>query len=652
MSEDPDSRSTGDQSESDTQAMRGGFNEASARTFRQAALWILGYSLLVIIFGAFVRASLSGDGCGVHWPDCYGSILPKGAPLQTYIELTHRTTSGFLIILSAALAIASFRLFPKGSLHRKAGLLTLVSVLISAAIGAALVLNKWVEFDRSAARAITMPLHLVNNYFLIGTLLLLALPAEIVNKIRFRKQGEVGGLVWGSLTAMFVLGGTGALSAMGKTAFSNELATAQGLSDRLQLHMAADAHPLLKGGISHPLIATGAFILILLTCRQLVRRRPSEQVSFWSNMTSGSMVFQMLLGLVNLIASAPVALQLFHLAAAVFTFGSFSMMSFHAFATAEKEETVGGGTDESSEPLKQEAVSVKPNEGFMAIVKDYIALTKPRVISLLLFTTVLAMIIANGAWPPLWQMILVAIGGYMAAGAANTLNMIVERDLDVAMERTASRPTVTQRITNGNALIFAIAMAVGSCAILTLSSNALSALLAMAGLVFYVLIYTLLLKRRTWQNIVIGGAAGAFPPLVGYAAVRGELSVFAWILFGIIFFWTPVHFWALAILIKDDYAKAGVPMLPVVKGERVTVIQIVLYAVLTAVISIIPLFMGEAGILYLAGAVVLNIVLLVQSLQLMRNTSAPRARALFKYSMLYLALLFIVIAVDRSWVIG
>ncbi len=652
MSEDPDSKVREAQSETSNLSLQSGFTESAALKFHKAALWILGYSVLVIIFGAFVRASLSGDGCGVHWPDCYGSILPKGAPLQTYIELTHRTTSGFLIILSAALALASFRIFPKSSLFRKAGLLTLVSVLVSAAIGAALVLNRWVEFDRSMARAITMPLHLVNNYFLIGTLILLAMPGEVVNKIRFRKQGEVGGLVWGSLAAMFILGGTGALSAMGKTAFTNELSAAQGLSDRLQLHMAADAHPLLKGGISHPLIATGAFILILLTCRQLVKRRPSDEVGFWSNMTSGSMVFQMVLGLVNLAASAPVALQLFHLAAAVFTFGSFSMMSFHAFAVTDSEETVGGSTAETFESQAEEPAVIKPNKGFMAVVKDYIALTKPRVISLLLFTTVLAMIIANGSWPPLWQMILVAIGGYMAAGAANTLNMIVERDLDVAMERTASRPTVTQRITNANALIFAIVMAVGSCVILTLSSNALSALLAMAGLVFYVLIYTLLLKRRTWQNIVIGGAAGAFPPLVGYAAVRGELSVFAWILFGIIFFWTPVHFWALAILIKDDYAKAGVPMLPVVKGDRVTVIQIVLYAVLTSVISVMPLFMGEAGMLYLAGAVVLNIVLLVQSLQLMRNTSAPRARALFKYSMLYLALLFIVIAVDRSWVIG
>lgn len=555
-----------------------------------------------------------------------------------------------LMLMMVGLAIASFRIFPKGSIYRKAGLLSLISVLISAAIGAALVLNRWVEFDRSAWRAVTMPIHLINNYFLVAFLILAALPQEVAMKIKMSKQGEIAALIWTSLGAMLVLGATGALSAMGKTAFQNELMAAQGLTDRIQMHVGAEAHPLLKGGVTHPLIATAATVLILLACRQILKKRPSPDTAFWSNLTTGGMLLQMAMGAVNLLLSAPIWLQLLHLAAAIFTFGSFATMSYHAFATRDEAvgaqappaPTTGRGGDGRSE--------AKPN--FMAIVKDYIALTKPRVISLLLFTTILAMVIAAGGWPPFWQVLLVGLGGYMAAGAANTLNMIVERDLDVAMERTSHRPTVDQRITNGQAAIFAFVLAAGSFAILTLSANVLSALLAMAGLVFYVLIYTLLLKRRTWQNIVIGGAAGAFPPLVGYAAVKGELSVLAWILFGIIFFWTPVHFWALAILIKDDYAKAGVPMLPCVKGDKVTTVQIVLYAVLTAVISVIPLFMGEAGFFYLAGAVVLNILLLVQSLQLMRNTSAPRARALFKYSMLYLALLFIFIAVDRSWVIG
>src|SRR5207237_1986519 len=166
------------------------------------------------------------------------------------------------------------------------------------------------------------------------------------------------------------------------------------------------------------------------------------------------------------------------------------------------------------------------------------------------------------------------VGFYMAAGAANAINMVLERDLDLRMGRTEKRPTVTQTIPARSALQFALAMMVGSFVLLWAAANLLSAMLALAGLAFYVVIYTLILKRRTWHNIVIGGAAGAFPPLVGWAAVTNQMSPLAWYLFAIIFVWTPVHFWALALLIKDDYAAAGVPMLPVVLGERVTVIQI------------------------------------------------------------------------------
>jgi protoheme IX farnesyltransferase len=245
----------------------------------------------------------------------------------------------------------------------------------------------------------------------------------------------------------------------------------------------------------------------------------------------------------------------------------------------------------------------------------------------------------------------------MAAGAANAINMVLERDLDLRMGRTAKRPTVTQTIPARSALLFALTMMVGSFALLWGAANLLSAMLALAGLAFYVIVYTLLLKRRTWINIVIGGAAGAFPPLVGWAAVTGDLSPLAWCLFGIIFLWTPVHFWALAILIKDDYARAGVPMLPVVRGERATVVQIAVYAVLTVVISTMPLLLqgrsghSAVGWVYLAPAALLNAVLLLRSLQLLRRPDRPRARSLFHYSMVYLALLFLAMAVDRAhWI--
>jgi protoheme IX farnesyltransferase len=236
----------------------------------------------------------------------------------------------------------------------------------------------------------------------------------------------------------------------------------------------------------------------------------------------------------------------------------------------------------------------------------------------------------------------------MAAGAANAINMVIDRDIDGTMGRTAKRPTVTRAISAKNGMLFGLSMAGASFALLWWQANLLTAVLALSGLVYYVVIYTLLLKRRTWHNIVIGGAAGAFPPLVGYAAVSNHLSAFAWVLFGIIFLWTPVHFWALCLLIKDDYARAGIPMLPVVRGERVTVIQIALYAVLTALISAVPFLQREVSLWYLAPAFVLNVFLIARSLDLYRQPDRPHAVRLYKFSMLYLALLFVVLAVDRA----
>jgi len=239
----------------------------------------------------------------------------------------------------------------------------------------------------------------------------------------------------------------------------------------------------------------------------------------------------------------------------------------------------------------------------------------------------------------------------MSAGAANAINMVVDRDIDIAMKRTSTRPTVTQSIPSRNVLLFSFVLATGAFALLWSAANLLAAVLALSGLVFYVVVYTMLLKRRTWQNIVVGGAAGAFPPLVGWAAVTNDLPPLALYLFAIIFVWTPVHFWALALLLKDEYAAAGVPMLPVVKGDRNTVIQIGIYAVITFAVSLVPFLMPQVGWIYAGTAVVLNVILLYLCLQLYRQTSRPRASKLFHYSMVYLAILFLMLAVDRAVVI-
>ncbi len=286
--------------------------------------------------------------------------------------------------------------------------------------------------------------------------------------------------------------------------------------------------------------------------------------------------------------------------------------------------------------------------------RDYLTLTKPKVISLLLLTTIGAMFIAARGFPGWLPFFGILFGGYMSAGAAGVFNMVYDRDIDVRMKRTAKRPTVTSVVSSRAALVFGALLTIGSFLLIALTTNVLAALLSWAGIAFYVIIYTMWLKRSTWQNIVIGGAAGAIPPLVGWAAVTGHLSLLAWFLFALVFFWTPVHFWALALMIKDDYAAVGVPMAPAVIGERATVLQMVMYALLTVVLTVIPFAMREFGIGYFLAALILNVVLLVRVARLFFKAERgeaidrPTALSLYKYSMSYLALMFLVMALERA----
>ena len=285
--------------------------------------------------------------------------------------------------------------------------------------------------------------------------------------------------------------------------------------------------------------------------------------------------------------------------------------------------------------------------------RDYLALTKPRVISLLLLTTVGAMFIAASGWPGFLPLVGLLVGGYMSAGAAGVYNMIADRDIDLSMKRTSKRAVANELISVRNALIFAVVLTILSFVIIWAVSNVLAALLSWAGIAFYVIIYTLWLKRSTCQNIVIGGAAGAIPPLVGWAAVTGELSLLAWCLFGIVFVWTPVHFWALALMIKEDYRNVKVPMAPVVIGDRATVMQMVMYAVLTVALTIMPFLMQQMSVVYVVAALLLNLVLAVRLYRLYKVVAAGErvdrktALPLYLYSMSYLALIFLAMAVDR-----
>ncbi len=288
------------------------------------------------------------------------------------------------------------------------------------------------------------------------------------------------------------------------------------------------------------------------------------------------------------------------------------------------------------------------DRGLRAEVAKYISLTKPRIVVLLLLTTLAPMIVAADGWPS-WSLTLATLlGGALAAASGNALNCYLDRDIDALMGRTVWRPLPAGTLAPEQALRFGLVLAVLSFVVLAGFVNLLAAVLAQAGLWCYVFVYTRWLKRTTPSNIVIGGAAGAVPPLVGWAAVRGELDLLPAWLFAIIFFWTPPHFWTLALLIRTEYEKAGVPMLPVVRGEAETRQQILLYALLLVAVSVAVFSFRLAGLVYLGAAVALGGLLVYLAVRLVREASRRAALQLYKYSLLYIALLFTAVVVDHQ----
>jgi len=288
-------------------------------------------------------------------------------------------------------------------------------------------------------------------------------------------------------------------------------------------------------------------------------------------------------------------------------------------------------------------VATSPARSF---VRDLVALTKPRIISLLLVTTIAPMFVAG---TPSWSLVLVVFtGGYLMAGGANAVNMYLDRDIDDRMARTRLRPIPSGRLAAREVLVFGILLATTATYLLAHFANVLSAALALAGFYFYVFVYTRWLKRRTPQNIVIGGAAGAFPPLVGWAAVTGRVDLLALYLFLIIFYWTPPHFWALALLKQLDYDRAGVPMAPLVWGERETIHQMLAYTAILVPLTLLPVAFGALGLLYLVAAAILDVALIAGVMKVARRGQwMPAAWSLYKFSLLYLALLFAAMVADR-----
>jgi len=293
--------------------------------------------------------------------------------------------------------------------------------------------------------------------------------------------------------------------------------------------------------------------------------------------------------------------------------------------------------------------SVAPASGSSAAtaLRDYLALTKPRIIALLLLTTVATMFAADPSGPALSVILWTMLGGYLAAGGAGAINHYIDRERDARMARTRARPLVAGRIEPVHGLMFGVTLGALATVQLAVTVNALAAALALCGLLGYVFVYTIWLKPLTPQNIVIGGAAGAVPPLVGWAAATGGLAAEAVYPFAIVFLWTPPHFWALSLLIKDDYARTGVPMLPVAKGEAATRRQIVVYAGILVAFTLLPVLTGFLGALYAAAAAVLGGAFAGLSVVLLRRPSRRAALRLYLASLAYLALLFCAMAADR-----
>lgn len=290
--------------------------------------------------------------------------------------------------------------------------------------------------------------------------------------------------------------------------------------------------------------------------------------------------------------------------------------------------------------------AVLPRPAIADTIRNYVALTKPRIISLLLVTTVPAMVVAEGGWPSWWLVLATLVGGTLSAGGANVINCWFDRDIDEIMTRTRSRPLVRGAIEPGHALAFGIALGTIAFLLLWVTTTLAAALIATAALFFYVFIYTMWLKRRTPQNIVIGGAAGAFPPMVGWAAVTGDITWASVAMFVVIFLWTPPHFWALSLRLKDDYGEAGVPMLPVTHGVEHTRWQILVYTYVLAASALLLAPLASLSWIYLGTAIVSGLLFIGLAHQLHRNHERVSPMRLYKYSLLYLAWLFVAMAVD------
>jgi len=590
--------------------------------FRRLAVLSTAATFVLIAVGALVRATDSGLGCP-DWPRCFGRLVPP-AELHAWIEHSHRLVAAVVVVLVALLAVAAWRTGqPRGV--RWAAAAAVVVVLTQALIGAVVV---WWKL---ASESVT--LHL-------GTALALVALLEV---IAFRAR-------WPAASAPQAKDGPPVRRDRG---FVRLAAAGAGLTYLQMLvgstvtgHDAGLAYPLnvllpdLGPGVARVQLAhraLAAVVAVLVVATWLVARRTQRAhptVTRLAGYAAGLVLVQVVLGAANVANRLSALTVVPHLVVGSLLWGTMFALLLHADRFA--------GTLER-DPAEPEPL---PARGARESAAAYFLLTKPRIVELLLVTTVPTMFIAERGIPSLWLVAATLFGGALSAASANVINCYLDRDIDALMRRTARRPLPAHRVAPADALRFGLVLGVAGFAWLWATVNLLSAVLATAAILFYVFVYTLGLKRRSTQNIVIGGAAGAVPVLVGWSAVTGRVELPALVLFAIIFYWTPPHFWALALRYKDDYAAAGVPMLPVVRGAAETSTQILYYTVLLVTVTLLLYPAGRMGAIYLAAAVALGAAFIWRALALRRDLSSKRAIRLFSFSNQYLALLFLAMALD------
>ena len=582
--------------------------------FRRLAVVTIAATFVLIGVGGLVRATDSGLGCP-DWPRCFGRLVPP-AELHPWIEHSHRLVASVVVVLVALLVVAAWRTGQE-RVVRRAAVAALVLVLAQAVIGAFVV---WWKL-----RADSVTLHLATALALVALLIFIDFRARHGPARRHGQDRRFVRLVGAGAGLLYLQ------MLVGSTVTGHQAGLAYPLAvvwpdlgpsvARIQL-----AHRVLA------VVVATLVVAIWVVARRTQRAHPT--VTRLAGCAAGLVAVQVALGMANVANRLSALTVVPHLTVGALLWGTMVALALHA------DRFAGTGVRDPAEPEPARARTARQS------AKAYFLLTKPRIIELLLVTTVPTMFIAARGVPSPWLMAATLFGGALSAASANVLNCYLDRDIDALMRRTARRPLPAHRVDPADALRFGLVLGVAGFVWLWATVNLLSAALATAAILFYVFVYTLGLKRRSTQNIVIGGAAGAVPVLVGWAAVTGRVGLPALVLFAIIFYWTPPHFWALSLRYKDDYAAAGVPMLPVVRGARETSTQILYYTVLLVAVTLLLYPAGRMGALYLAAAVALGGAFIWRALELRRDLTGRRAIRLFSFSNTYLALLFCAMALD------